>query len=489
MKLSNPIEESGFFWIPEDPERKFPGILKISESGETTLEITSLSNIALNVALSYRKTGKHLFGDPFSATSTPFERIVGRSKRGYVTLEDCRVIGRRTQLSRAVIASILISARRAFIGVDYGKGSSITFSTFRFSVEGLDEWLSITGSQPEYVFEGNNLTINFSPPEKIKICLPEQEMELEFDFNLSIPAGFNITETKITQKAHISLKSSELRPLDNFLTVAYRITHFLRFAIGKTVSMTSATGYSKEMIGETAMNEKGYEIPIEIFFRQNTMSEESFKIDRNEMLLSYGYIQDELQDVIVNWLKSYQKFERTFNLYFAYKAGIHRDSESEFLSLVQSLEAMHRRESQEKLMPDDEFESIMKNVLGNIPERRRSWMEHRMRYANELSLRKRLKKMIEPFRKFYGSGSESDSFIKAVVDVRNQMVHSDTELPKSSSDTKKTIVLCAKLQSLLQLHLLRIIGMDGKNIEKIIEENVVLRSNLKLSENDIFSIY
>ena len=457
MKLSNPIEESGFFWIPEDPERKFPGILKISESGETTLEITSLSNIALNVALSYRKTGKHLFGDPFSATSTPFERIIGISKRGYVTLEDCRVIGRRTQLSRAVIASILISARRALIGVDYGKGSSITFSTFRFSVEGLDEWLSITGSQPEYVFEGNNLTINFSPPEKIKICLPEQEMELEFDFNLSIPAGFNIAETKITQKAHISLKSSELRPLDDFLTVAYRITHFLCFVIGKTVSMTSATGYSEE-IRESAMNEKGYEIPIEIFFRQNTMSEESFRIDRNEMLLSYGYIQDELQDVIVNWLKSYQKFERAFNLYFVYKAGIHRDSESEFLSLVQSLEAMHRRGSQDKL-------------------------------KRKLTLRKRLTKMIEPFRKFYGSGSESDSFIKAVVDVRNQMVHSDTELPKSSSDTKKTFVLCAKLQSLLQLHLLRIIGMDCKNIEKVIEENVVLRSNLKLSENDIFSIY
>jgi len=489
MKLSNPIEESGFFWIPEDPERKFPGILKISESGETTLEITSLSNIALNVALSYRKTGKHLFGDPFSATLMPFERIIGMSKRGYVTLEGCRVIGRSTQLSRAVIASILISARRAFIGADYGKGSSsITFSTFRFSVEGLDEWLSITGSQPEYMFEGNNLTINFSPPEKIKVCLPEQEMELEFDFNLSIPTGFNIAETKITQKAHISLKSSELRPLNDFLTVASRITHFLCFVIGKAVSMTSATGYSKEMMRETEMNEKGYEIPIEIFFRQNTMSEESLKIDRNEMLLSYGYIQDELQDVIVNWLKSYQKFERAFNLYFAYKAGIHRDSESQFLSLVQSLEAMHRRESQEKLMPDDEFENIKKKVLGITPERRRSWMEDRMRYANELSLRKRLKRMIEPFRKFYGSESERNSFVGAVVNVRNQIVHSDTELPKSPSDTKKTFVLCAKLQSLLQLHLLRIIGMDGKNIEKIIKENDDLRSNLELSENDI-SIY
>ena len=66
------------------------------------------------------------------------------------------------------------------------------------------------------------------------------------------------------------------------------------------------------------------------------------------------------------------------------------------------------------------------------------------------------------------------------------MVHSDTELPKSSSDTKKTFVLCAKLQSLFQLHFLRIIGMNDENIEKIIKENDDLRSNLELSENDIF---
>ena len=391
----------------------------------------------------------------------------------------------------AGITSILISARTAFIGVGYGEGSGITFSTFRFSVEGLDEWLSITGSQTEYMFEDNkfrNLTINFSPPEKIRIYLPDQGMELEFNFDFSIPTGFDITETKITQRAHISLRSSELRPLDDFLTTAFRIILFLCFAIGKIVSITSTTGYSKEMMRGTAMNEKGREIPIEIFFGRNTTSEESLKIDRNKMLLSYEDIQDKLQDIMVTWLKSYQKFERAFNLYFSYETGAHRDLEGQFLSLVQSLEAMHRRASQEKPMPDDEFESIKKNVLEITPEHRRSWMEDKMRYANELSLRKRLSKMIKPFRKFYGSGRERDSFINAVVDVRNQIVHSDPELPKSSSNTKKTYVLCIKLQSLLQLHLLRMIGMDGESIEKIINEKDVLRSNLELSENDI-SIY
>ena len=317
---SNSIEESGFFWIPEELGKRFPGILRISDSGKITLEITSLSNL---------KPGERSFGDAFF-TGTPlgFDRIIGITKSGYITLEGCRE--NRWESSIRGITSMSISARVAFIGVGYGKGGSITFSTFRFSIEGLDEWLSITGSQTEYMFENNHfhsLTINFSPPKKIEIYLPDQKMHLEFGFNFSIPMGFNVTETKITQRAYISLKSDELRPLDNFLTVASIITHFLCFVIGETVSMTSATGYSKEVGRETATDEKSQEVPIEIFSDAMSYLKKSSTIDRNKMLLSFKDIQDHIQDIFVNWLRGYQKFKPAFNLYFAYEAGKHRDLE------------------------------------------------------------------------------------------------------------------------------------------------------------------
>ena len=38
MRLSEPIEKHGFFWLPEDTENQVPGILRISESGGITLK-------------------------------------------------------------------------------------------------------------------------------------------------------------------------------------------------------------------------------------------------------------------------------------------------------------------------------------------------------------------------------------------------------------------------------------------------------------------
>lgn len=43
MRLSEPIEKHGFFWLPDDAENKIPGILRISESGEITVEVSQFS--------------------------------------------------------------------------------------------------------------------------------------------------------------------------------------------------------------------------------------------------------------------------------------------------------------------------------------------------------------------------------------------------------------------------------------------------------------
>lgn len=470
MKLPAPIEESGFFWTPDEPDRKFPGILKISESGDINLKITSLSDI---------NPGKRLFGDPLVTNFMRFDRIIGVIQRGYVTLEDCYEESGKIHLGG--ISTISISAHTAFIGIGYGEGNDIKFSTFRFSVEGLDEWLSVSGSQMTHKLgEGDRIygiTIDFSIPEEIIVDLPDDEMKLRFGFGFSFPVVFGITETKVTQTAYIELESTELRPVDDFLEIAHKILLFLRFAIGGTISITSATGYSRDMV----WGEKNRKVPVEVFFGADATFEKNVKIDYHKMLLTYKNMQDRIQGVIVNWLRGYRKFKPAFDLYFAYESGLYKNLEGQFLSLVQGLETIHRRDSQEKTMPNDEFESIKREVLSITPESRRSWMESRIRYANELSLRKRLMKMIEPFRDFYGSHKERNSFIDTVVDMRNHLIHSDSDPSEPTSNIREMYVLSMKLQSLFQLHLLKVLGMDEKSIEEIVRKNNVLRRNLELS--------
>ena len=39
MRLDEPIEASGSFWQPEEPDAQFSGVLRITESGRATLEL------------------------------------------------------------------------------------------------------------------------------------------------------------------------------------------------------------------------------------------------------------------------------------------------------------------------------------------------------------------------------------------------------------------------------------------------------------------
>ena len=44
MRLSEPIEKHGFFWLPDDAENQVPGILRISESGDITSMISGYTH-------------------------------------------------------------------------------------------------------------------------------------------------------------------------------------------------------------------------------------------------------------------------------------------------------------------------------------------------------------------------------------------------------------------------------------------------------------
>ena len=39
MRLAEPIEATGMFWLPEQPDTQLSGVLKISESSEITVDL------------------------------------------------------------------------------------------------------------------------------------------------------------------------------------------------------------------------------------------------------------------------------------------------------------------------------------------------------------------------------------------------------------------------------------------------------------------
>ena len=155
--------------------------------------------------------------------------------------------------------------------------------------------------------------------------------------------------------------------------------------------------------------------------------------------------------------------------------------ESKFLSLVQGIETLHRRNSQEVQMLEKEFSNLKDEILKAISDdNKKSWIEEKLRYANELSLRKRLKQMLESFKDLFGNSKRRNAFIGKVVDTRNYFTHYDSSLESKAAGGTDLWKLSMKLEALFQLHFLRLIEIDANTIKSIVNENQNLRYKLGL---------
>lgn len=439
-----------------------PGVLRIAETGEATLDVIGIFGETVAV---------------LNETSPDPRRIVGVIENGdLVTLERC--FYKKKNISFGGISKSTIYANLVLTGVQYDDGEDIVFSKFNFSVEGLDEWLMVSGLRVENNLDDRSASIHFTPPKEMALRLPDG-IGMVFTFRWTLPGAPIVTEAKITQKAYISLTSESLRSFDDFLAVVFKINNFFCFATDETVSIDSATAYSYE-ITRSMGGKKKYEVPIKVYYQSIPFSEVKPKIHWHGMLFRHGDIAAQLETVLSNWLNNYETSKPAFNLYFASKSGAHRYLDGRFLSLAQGIETLHRRNSQKTLMPEKEFKDLVATAIKGCPSRKQRWLETKLEYANELPLRERLRQMLEPFAELYGDIKQRKHFIGKVIDTRNYLTHYDIKLSEKAAGRDELWKLCMKLESLFQLHFLRLIGLSDKTIHALVKNNHALRNKLEI---------
>ncbi len=460
MRLSERFEKAGYFWLPSAPDEKLPGTVRISDSGEAELEILGI------------------FGGQIKAFDyeSKIERINGVIEGGkLVTLDKC--FYKNKSFSSGGISKSLVHVNFVFVGVQYEDDEDIAFSSFKVAVEGLDEWLSISGIKVEHDFEAKSASINFKPPDEIPIKLTE-DIDLIFTFAWTYPSLGNVTEAKISQKAYIKLISKKLLPLQNFISLSFKLNNFLCFAIDRTVSITSTTAYSYEL-KQKITDDKEYEAPIDIYYPSLPFSQNLPKIQWHTMLFRYHNVAESLQRLLAKWLDAYDRIEPAFNLYFASKTGAHKYIDGKFLSLAQGIETFHRRISNETVMPDKEFKKVVAALIDACPKNRKEWLEGKLTYSNELILRTRLKQIVDNFETFFGSNKDRKSFINHIVNTRNYLTHYDINLKSSACRGAQLLYVCMKMECLFQLHFMKEIGFSGEQIKTIVENNYKFKQKLK----------
>jgi len=464
MRLDEEFKKSGYFWLPSNPEKRIPGTLFIKDGGNIELEVVGLFDDSID------GINRAING------SDALTRVVGHiEKYGLVTLDDCFYKNRN--ISFGGISKSTVHVNRAFLGVAYEENEIILFNHLQFSVEGIDEWVGSSGIKVEHQFENKSASITFNPPEEVTLNL-NNGMKLQLTFTWTLPGFPSQKEAKITQKTYFKLSSVQERSLDDFISTAYKITTLLGFAIDKTVCIEKVTATS-ETIRRDIGNEKTALVPISIYYPSLPFSKNRPKIERHRMLFRFEQIENDAERIINNWFDAYDEIDPTLNLYFSTKTGAHKYLEGRFLALAQGLETYHRRTSKMKLMDEDAFKKLVSALIEQCPDENKEWLSGRLRHGNEVSLSRRIKSIIEPFKELFGTNEEREKLIRAIVDTRNYLTHYDQSLEAVVVKGKELWMLCLKMEAIFQLHLLQILGFNQSEVKTVFEKSHELQQKLK----------
>ena len=422
MRIAEPIEASGSFWLPSDEDNKFAGMLRISDSGYITVDIQ---------------------GSPLPDTlRADVVRLLGEVESlGGVTLEDCRY----ESWSFSSLEKCTLSVRYALRGVHYEEGESATFSRLTFSVDGLSEWLSISAFTLDW--NSSDLdkpwTISYQRPAPVHVGTFD-DITMEFVFSIRGPTlRQTITKVSIEQTAHVSLESIEPVGLEDMMSLAFKLRNFFRFATSKPVSIHSVEAQTDEITRE--VNGAKHRIPIPVYGESPHHSETIPNLDSVPMLFRHTDMTNDLAMIVSRWLDSYKRYRPTLDLYFASVFGLPAYLEIRFLSLTQVLEGLHR--------------------AGD---------------GSRMSLKQRIEQLMGPFTQYFGNEIARDAFVDKVVKTRNYLTHYDDALRGVAAVGPEMSYLCNRLDGLFQLNLLKAIGFSDESIEAVLREHGPLSDKLGL---------
>ena len=210
MRIKEEIQRDGQFWLPSFPENKVNGTLSISDGGDITLELTQ----------SFDPSIKAQFSPTHPDSLNP---ILGHvEKDGYVMIDRCNRTKKGASIIHGrLIAPEVICANRVFMGLPPEEDASPRFNSFSFSVEGIDEWVGISGIEVDRHSEKRAVTISYDKPADISLDL-QNGMRMQIVFTSTFPGFPNFKSAEVSQKTYFRLISQKARELDDFTSVAQK---------------------------------------------------------------------------------------------------------------------------------------------------------------------------------------------------------------------------------------------------------------------------
>ena len=438
------VEHDGVWWSPDDPAKERVGTLRFDPVDGATLKLI--------VPAEKFDLFPELAG---------YERLFGITTTGKaVTLIRCHDRSTRGTLGRAP-RPIEIHANELIIGSHCAIDPPVSKVSVRF--RHLNEWYGRSAVRMNTAVKLPDFAAEYQAAPPIIL---HDDSKVRVSLRSGLLGGVRAHRAKIREHMHIDIETASPTPLSELRKIAQACGDLLSIACLDLCDV-------REMViqfpaGEDAPAHSGAFYAVPIYKNRRSRKRRGAFI-----LFRYSQVEDRVPAIFSAWLSQTEKLYVARVLYFA---GIYGGGfvETKLLALTQAAEAFHRRFYLPGLyMPPDAFdEQVRRPMKASIPvflePSFRQSLRDRLKHANELSLRKRMRELVSDhclaLKTLVGCPSD---WVNPIVDHRNEFTHfpvpPDTK-PPFKTDPDRLLRYNFFLKLLLEASFLHVMGFSNDEI-------------------------
>lgn len=447
--LADSFDAIGEWFLPSDPDHKIVGRLSYS-AGRTELHLNG--------------NFQPLRGSVYVGDTQEYPLVYGAIRSGLpMSLIRVQRVGMFMQAGMSITGtqqSEHLITKSLIVGAHVSEDCACTELSCR--IPGLNIWLSrkvvsLTFSANEEVREIESIYRVVNPPEEMTGV---QTISTNVGWNVSVecknagdPFGISVSST-----GWLRLHLDNRQPLTWYFDQISKLTTLLSFLSGSPMQPDCINITIDGLPGDAAV----------------------LAVSRDTTYCPYGNLKDfymprsalgtDFEGVVSKWFEIFDKVAVPSQLALSVMASDKLWSYVEFLSLMQALEGFHRAILEGVYMPPVDFEQVKLALVAAIPSNvgsdHKSSLCSRIRYANEISLAKRLKDLAErlcpPVRELIFGGSSIVP--RQWIDTRNYYTHWDEELRQKILDGQGLLRANVRIRHFLRALYLDLAGVPQDTI-------------------------
>jgi len=449
--IPDDVSFTGAWWLPTGVTRKIPGTLAWSKN-KAALELhDSFIPLRSGPLLQSSQPQPVIHG---TTTDSKLVSVLDASwSRGNVSFGQAGMQRPESFLSHLVV-----------IGAHVDKET--LYTEVRVRIPGLQTLLGIGWIEETFVQKTEHLPAcmiyRAHGVQEERIGIPPISATLGWGIDRQF-SGDRLTRLSITSAAHLRIAPDQPRNLDWFFEQLFKVTTLLAFIAGApmiadqvTVKVAASNADAHLLVG--------WNNPVYCPHR-----------NAHEFFLLRGTMAVNLDAMFQTWFRTYDTVAAPSQLALSVLSSEKPWIHVEFLLLMQALEGFHRAVADGTYMSPDDYESVRHALATAIPAsvgaNHRDALKSRIKYGNELSLRKRLHdlagRLDAPLREriFGGTGTVPPKWVA----TRNYYTHWDEASRNDALDTQGMYNATVRLRHFLRVLYLDFVGVPQEAIAKALD--------------------